>query len=207
MPTSVGVNKLSIVNADTNGVDCWILTAQSKDGGVIDCYPEASPDDYLFDDAKPLADHFPAGAHVEFSDHFPQARKLEDFQPNTMGALIVSRRVRDLLDGLGVENAEYLPVAVKDHRGDVVAPDYAILNLIGSEPAIDMKASVVRMSHLDEDQISSVKKRGGGGASLAARRRLAPPSHHRRRVPPRGRRFPEVLPQPLPLRRERPPLP
>jgi hypothetical protein len=139
-------------------MDYWILVDQSKEGGVIDCYPPGSPDDYLFDDARPLADQFPSGAAVKFSRNFPQARKLEDFQPNTMGALIVSRRVRELLDGLGVKNAEYLPVAVKDHKGEVIAPDYAILNLLGSEPAVDLKASIVEMGALDEDQIDTVKK-------------------------------------------------
>jgi hypothetical protein len=138
-------------------LDYWILSEGKSEGGVIDCYPAGSPDDYLFDEAQPLAEQFPTEASVKFSRNFPQFRKLEDFQPNTMGALIVSPRVRRSLDGLGVENAEYLPVAVKDHKGEIVAPDYAILNLIGSEPAIDMEASVVDMDDLDEDQIHTVK--------------------------------------------------
>lgn len=136
----------------------WILTAQSREGGVIDAYPLGSPDDYLFDEALPLANDFPPDASVGFSDNFPQARKLEDFQPNTLGALIVSRKVRELLDGLGVKNAEYLPVAVKDHQDQVVAPDYAILNLIGTEPAIDLNASMVIMDDLESDQIYKIKK-------------------------------------------------
>ncbi len=136
----------------------WVLTAQSREGGVIDAYPLGSPDDYLFDEAIPLANEFPPDAAVRFSKNFPQARKLEDFQPNTLGALIVSRRVRELLDGLGVKNAEYLPVAVKDHASQVAAPDYAILNLIGAEPAIDMNASVVVMDDLEQDQIYKIKK-------------------------------------------------
>lgn len=139
-------------------MDYWILAEGKSEGGIIDCYPEGSPKNYKFHKALPLADQFPAGAAVKFSRNFPQFRKLEDFQPNTMGALIVSSRVRGVLNGLLVKNAEYLPVAVKDHKGDVVAPDYSILNLIGSEPAIDMKASVVDMNDLDEDQIDTVKK-------------------------------------------------
>jgi hypothetical protein len=139
-------------------MDYWILSAQSKQGGLIDCYPAGAPDDYLFDEGLPLADQFLAGAAVRFSKNFPQLRKLEDFQNNTMGALIVSPKVRALLDAFDLKNAEYLPVAVRDHKGDVVAPDYAILNLLGSEPAIDMSASTVTMDDLDEDQILSFKK-------------------------------------------------
>jgi hypothetical protein len=139
-------------------VDYWILTAQSREGGVIDAYPRGSPDNYLFHKARPLADKFPRDAVLKFSKNFPQFRKLEDFQPNTLGALIVARRVRELLDGLGVNNAEYLPVAVQDHEGKVAAPDYAILNLIGLEPAVDMKASVAEMDELDEDKVIKFKK-------------------------------------------------
>ncbi len=139
-------------------MDYWILAEDSRDGGVIDAYPRGSPDDYLFDEAVPLAKEFPPDAAVRFSRNFPQARKLEDFQPNTLDALIVSRKVRELLDGLGVRNAEYLPVALKDHQNQVVAPDYAILNLLGGEPAIDPSASVVRMNALDKDQISAIEK-------------------------------------------------
>jgi hypothetical protein len=139
-------------------MDYWILGDQGGEGGLIDCYPLGSPDDYLFDEALPLAAEFPPGASVKFSRNFPQFRALKDFQPNTMGALIVSPRVRQLLDGLGVKNAEYLPLAIKDHRGDVIAPEYAILNLLGSEAAVDMKASDVIMDDLDEDQFLSVNK-------------------------------------------------
>lgn len=139
-------------------MDYWILTAQSKDGGVIDAYPPGAPASYLFHKARPLASQFPADAAVRFSKNFPQARKLEDFQPNTLGALIVSRRVRELLDGLGVKNAEYLPVAVKDHQDQVVAPDYAILNLVGAEPAIDLEASAVEMGSVDKEQLSSIER-------------------------------------------------
>ncbi|WP_342377433.1 hypothetical protein NVS55_39025 [Myxococcus stipitatus] len=136
----------------------FVLRTQSTvDGGLIESYPPRSPADYRFDKGKSLRLEFPRGAAVQFSDNFPEARRLYDFQTNTLDALIVSGRVRKLLESLEVTNAEYLPVAVKNHQGDVVAEDYSIVNLVGAEDAIDMEKGVYRMNALRKDQIGRVK--------------------------------------------------
>jgi hypothetical protein len=95
---------------------------------------------------------------VQFSSNFPDARKLYDFQDNVLSAFIISEKVRKVLESLKITNAEYLPVDIKDHKGQVIGKDYAILNLLGTEDAIDMEKGVYRMSNLDEDQIGRVKK-------------------------------------------------
>ena len=60
------------------------------------------------------------------------------------------------MESLNVHNAEYLPVNIEDHSGKVVAENYAFLNLLGAEDAIDMEKSEYRMSALDKQQIASI---------------------------------------------------
>lgn len=137
-------------------MDYWVLIDASRDGGVIDAYPPGAPESDLFSTGTPLAPGWPADATVRFSRRFPQARALLDFQPNTLSVLIASPKVRAVLDGIGLSAAEYLPVSIRDHAGEVVGPNHAILNLLGSVSAIDMERSTYQRSHILPDQISRI---------------------------------------------------
>jgi hypothetical protein len=121
-------------------------------------YPDKSPTGWRFDEGKSLIREFPRAAAVQFSDNYPDNRKLYDFQTNTLDAFIISERVRKLLESLEISNAEYLPVDIKDHKGHVVGKDYSILNLLGGEDAIDMEKSDYKMDSLEKDQIGRIKK-------------------------------------------------
>jgi hypothetical protein len=136
----------------------FVLMTKGPGAGVIEMYPPKSPEAWKFQEGQSLIKQFPKGAAIQFSDNFPEARKLYDFQDNILSALIISEKVRKLLESLKITNAEYLPVDIKDHKGQVIGKDYAILNLLGTEDAIDMEKGVYRMSNLDEDQIGRVKK-------------------------------------------------
>ena len=63
-----------------------------------------------------------------------------------------------MFESLEIANAEYLPVDIKDHKGQVVGKNYAILNLLGGEDAIDMEKSVYKMNSLEKDQVARIKK-------------------------------------------------
>ncbi|MBZ4417576.1 imm11 family protein [Myxococcus sp. RHSTA-1-4] len=136
----------------------FVFKVQGADAGFIDAYPRNSPADWKFDKGISLASEFPMGGEVSFSDNYPDARDLHDFQPNLMSDLLVSGRARKVIESLEVTNAEWLPVVVKDHKGNAVGKDYAFLNLQGAEDAIDMERSVYRMNAIAKDQISRVKK-------------------------------------------------
>lgn len=136
----------------------FVLTVASQDGAIIDSYPRGSPAEWKFDEGIHLAREFPERAEVTFSRNFPDFRKLYDFQPNILGALIISAKARQLVDSLGVPHVEFLPVSIKDHRGNVVAGDYAILNLLGGEDAIEMERSDYKMNHINKEQIGRIKK-------------------------------------------------
>ncbi|MCP3162793.1 Imm43 family immunity protein [Myxococcus qinghaiensis] len=139
-------------------MDYFALKVRSDDGGRIDEYPCTGPILWKFAEGRSLAKDFPMGATVSFSDSHPERRSLYDFQPNLMRALLVSGRARKLIESLEVTNAEWLPVAIKDHKGKVIGPDYAFLNLLGAEDAIDLERSVYKMSSLEKDQLSHIRK-------------------------------------------------
>jgi len=139
-------------------LDYWVLLAKSEDGAVIDAYPAGGPAEYLYDKGISLAGKYPAEATVRFSANFPALRKAKDFQPNILNALISSPKTQAVLRELNVENAELLPVSLTDHRGKVAAKDYAFVNLLGSQPAIDMNKSQYKLSALKKDQIRGIDK-------------------------------------------------
>ncbi|MBZ4417578.1 imm11 family protein [Myxococcus sp. RHSTA-1-4] len=136
----------------------FVLKVMAAEAGFIEEYPRGSPTDWKFDKGISLAREFPMGGEVSFSDNYPDDRNLYDFQPNLMSDLLVSGRARKLIESLEVTNAEWLPVVVKDHKGNVVGKDYAFLNLQGAEDAIDMERSVYRMDPIEKDQIGRIKK-------------------------------------------------
>jgi hypothetical protein len=147
---------------------CFVLKTKSRDGGVIGMYPPKSPAGWMFHKGQSLIDKFPKGAAVQFSNNFPDARKLHDFQQNTLNALIVSERARQLLESLGITNAEYLPVDIKDHKGQVAGTNYAFLNLLGAEDAIDMEKGEYEMDRtasIFDAQVPLARARGCGLAS------------------------------------------
>ena len=124
----------------------WVLRASSPDGAVIDALPKDSPTNWKFSTGEPLGRQFPVGGKVSFSDHFPDRRKLYDFVRNTVGVLLVSSRVRQVLEELKVDNMEFLPVTMCDHQWNRVAEGYGILNVLGSQDAIDMEKSTYDLS-------------------------------------------------------------
>ncbi|MFY2560308.1 imm11 family protein [Corallococcus terminator] len=135
----------------------FIFKITAEEAGFIESYPSGSPTDWKFDRGISLAKEFPTGGEVSFSKNYPDDRNLYDFQPNLMSTLLVSGRARKLIESLELTNAEWLPVVVKDHKGNVVGPDYAFLNLQGAEDAIDMDRSKYRMNAIDKEQIDRVK--------------------------------------------------
>jgi len=134
----------------------FVFKIMATEAGYIEEYPRGSPTDWKFDKGISLAREFPMGGEVSFSDNYPDDRNLYDFQPNMMSDLLVSGRARKLIESMGVTNAEWLPVVVKDHSGTVVGPDYAFLNLQGSEEAIDMERADYTMNAISKDQISHI---------------------------------------------------
>ncbi|MCP3165933.1 MXAN_0049 family immunity protein [Myxococcus qinghaiensis] len=136
----------------------FVFKVRGEEAGYIEEHARGSPTDWKFDEGISLAKDFPMGGEVSFSKNYPDDRNLYDFQPNLMSNLLVSGRARKVIESLEITNAEWLTVVVKDHKGNVVGPDYAFLNLLGAEDAIDMERSTYEMDSIEKDQIGLIEE-------------------------------------------------
>ncbi|MCP3143119.1 Imm43 family immunity protein [Pyxidicoccus xibeiensis] len=136
----------------------WILDGGHNGGAYISGYPKSTIKNWRYHEGESLAKEFPKDAAVVFSSKWPERRKLYDFLDNAVTALIVSERVRRILEDLKAKDLEFLPVTVKDHKGAPVEARYFILNPLGGQDAIDMEKSQLVMSALDKEQIAHINK-------------------------------------------------
>lgn len=136
----------------------WIVSKKPNGGAVLDMLPDGSPEEFLFGMGGSLAAEFPRGGVMKFSSLFPQFIKVYDFVTAVLPVLVVSSRVKRVMDALEVSHCEFMPVVLKDHKGQVASTEHFVLHGLGGQDAIDMERSEYIMKSLDEEQIKRVKK-------------------------------------------------
>jgi len=139
----------------------WVLKTGSLQNGVyLSAVPPDGPDAFEYRDGSSLIKGFPApsDAQMGFSGDYPDSIKLYDFVANIDGLFIVSKKVKEIIEGLSVQNMEYLELTLFDHEMKISSTDYYILNLVGSVDCINMKDSKYRMDCLLEDRIDRIKE-------------------------------------------------
>ncbi|MDF3819373.1 hypothetical protein P3G55_05660 [Leptospira sp. 96542] len=133
------------------------LLCDKNDGALLDAYPEGGPAGWRYLVSQRLASEFPSGGlTMGFSPNFPDRLKLYDFVDSILEIRIVSERVRRVIQELTPNDVEFLPVTLVDHKKEIVARDYFIMNIIADWDVIDLERSNVRMSHILKDNISRV---------------------------------------------------
>ena len=61
--------------------------------------------------------NFPPDASFRMSKDYPKNLKMEDFLVNENKLLVVSARVKEFLEGQKIEQNEFLPVRIINHKG------------------------------------------------------------------------------------------
>jgi len=120
--------------------------------------PELKGSTYRLDDGEPLAGWFPANARYPMSRHYPNARKLNDLQNNTLEIHVVSRALRETLVEVGCKNVEFLPIVILNHRGKVASDEYSIANVLGAVDCLDREQSKYKMDALVRTKVDSIEK-------------------------------------------------
>ncbi|MBW2690369.1 MAG: hypothetical protein JRC99_10625 [Deltaproteobacteria bacterium] len=82
---------------------------------------------------------------------------IADVVPNVFNVLIVSKRVRDILQSEDVSDVEYLPFVILDKKGRIKSKDYCVANLIGSVDCLDAANSVFKDDPLEKGQIIDIE--------------------------------------------------
>ena len=113
-------------------------------------------ENYEFQGEEPLGERFPDGTAYGFDPDLPDARKLVDLQPNTLGLFICSPALREILS---VEpNIEWLPISVANHRGKPAGEGYAIANFLNGVDCIDEGHSEFEEDDVFEGRIEGFDK-------------------------------------------------
>lgn len=98
---------------------------------------------------------FPADAYFEMDPQFPKALVLPDNVSNLSDLIVVSPRVKGIIEGASPDSVEYLPVRIQNHKGRTAAEEYWIVNPVGVQDCIDLDQSEIVWNALDPTLISS----------------------------------------------------
>ncbi len=88
----------------------------------------------------------------------PQRKKYTDFQFNYPGHPLFSKRLRELLAELGVDNIEYYDTRFKTKKGKLIDDTYKIGNVIGTVKCFDWKRSKYDKKTSDEFKVRDIEK-------------------------------------------------
>jgi len=104
----------------------------------------------------PMGGDFPSDVEIPVDPKWGDF--LPDFIPNTFNVLIVSARVREILDSEEVGDIEYLPFVILDKKGRPKSTDYAVANVLGTVDCLDAQNSVYRDDELEPGQIIGIQR-------------------------------------------------
>lgn len=114
---------------------------------------------FLLDDMRsfqlcegmPVASWFRPDSPFDLSEDY--GTKLADHVPNTLGFLMVSAKLRELLERHAGAQIEFLPITLRNQRKQLVKKPYFIANLLGSVDCVDMRRSEFSRSAIRKDQV------------------------------------------------------
>lgn len=110
---------------------------------------------YLLNEAVPCKDWFPEDTHLQLDKDFGLA--LTDALQNNIKMIVVSEKLKTILDVAAGEYIEFLPVSIDDPRGTPLEAPYFIVNVLRSICCTDTQKSVFEYSSIDKTQIHRFK--------------------------------------------------
>lgn len=111
---------------------------------------------YEFGAGKSLLHRFPKGARYRFSDELPDNRNLFDLQSNGLGVPVISSRLADMLGR--EKGVELLQIVLVNHRGEVAAGRYSLLNLLEPVDCVDIEASDAKLNRLKPGMVNRFRR-------------------------------------------------
>ncbi|WP_157774697.1 imm11 family protein [Melittangium boletus] len=112
---------------------------------------------YLLNEGVPCKDWFPEGLIFDLSKE--RGSKLTDSIPNTFALLVVSARLKGLLEKETPQGTiEFLPVRLRTPRKKVLDAPYFIANVLGTVACMDVKKSDFTMGRIIKDQVQHFRR-------------------------------------------------
>lgn len=106
----------------------------------------------------PRAKGFPKNALFEMDPKFSKYVALSDNMKNGERMLVVSKKLKELIEGRGPSQVEYLPVGILNHKKKPVGEEYWIVHPVAVVDCIDVKSSTIRWNRIDPEKIASCSK-------------------------------------------------
>lgn len=110
---------------------------------------------YRLHDGISCKDWFPND--VEFELNINHGIKLADAIPNTALLLIISDKLRIILEEKSGAEFEFFPVKIRDKKGHLVKKDYFVANLLETTECVDMEKSDFVMDRIIKTQVNYFK--------------------------------------------------
>ncbi len=101
---------------------------------------------------------FPEDASFKMDPKRPKAVQLPDNVHNLPGLVLVSKKLKELIEAAKPSKVEYLAVKIIDHKGRAAAAEYFIVNQVGLQDCIDPGKSKVTWNKIEPEMISSCGK-------------------------------------------------
>jgi hypothetical protein len=119
---------------------------------------EGFDDDYLLAEGVKLEDEFPSDVYFKMDPDSPHDTLLVDSLYNTHSELIFSQKLKNFICDLGLNNVEFLPVKIMDHKGKFVAEPYFIFNVLEHQDCLNIEESGAELPRLKTMDIMDVEK-------------------------------------------------
>jgi hypothetical protein len=102
--------------------------------------------------------NWPENASYVMDKDRPTDIRLEDCLWNVGRLLVVSEKVKNLLEAEKLKNNEFLPVRIINHKDRPVKESYFILNQIGLQDCIDLERSEYKQNRINPEYFSIMKR-------------------------------------------------
>ena len=140
------------------GFSYHLLTGDpSTKFGQIEEFPDVPDGDWTLDEGMPLAPGF--GPDITWSIAPDSGNLIGDFVKNLSDLPILSRKARDLLEAEGVsgDDIEYLPFALKNKKGRIVAgTEYCLANPLRKIACLDKERATFKATSKGSVAVISV---------------------------------------------------
>jgi len=106
-------------------------------------------------EGESIIDEWPEHARLDMDKSEPGIR-LADLIGNTQSYLILSKRVKEVIESMIPKDVEYLPVEIFNHKGRLASKDYFIVNPIGAVDCLHLKKSKIIYDEPGSDEIIDI---------------------------------------------------
>ncbi|NVJ04129.1 hypothetical protein HUW63_02575 [Myxococcus sp. AM001] len=137
----------------------FVLSAGAHpDGCVLDQHPSSFEHIWQATEGIPLGNRFPPHPLG-----LPMSRRMGgkatfDIVTNTLGYLIVSERIRDVLERHATTAIEFLPIELINHKGRRDTGPFFIANILGQIDCVHLGESVYEESALAPGEFSELTR-------------------------------------------------